>query len=238
MWTIPATIGIALAGWIAFEGVRFAMLVRESAALVGESRAFERPGGGSPRILVAGDSTAVGTGASPDGSVAGRFGSEFPRASIRNVSTNGWKTADLLAAFPEGGSFDLIVLQIGANDIIRGTPEQAFEASLGALFAKAKASSPNVVALHSGNIGLAPMFRWPASSILAARTRKYREAYMRIAAEHGVVYVDLYDEREDDVMSKDIAKYYAADLLHLTNNGYGVWYGEIRETMDAAGMRP
>lgn len=42
------------------------------------------------RILVAGDSTGVGTGAdSPDDSIAGRIGSDYPEADIVNISENG-----------------------------------------------------------------------------------------------------------------------------------------------------
>lgn len=237
MWTIPAIIGFALLAWIAFEGIRFAWLLANSAKLVKESQAFERRvDGGSPRILVAGDSTAVGTGTVPDGSTAGHFGKEFPRADIRNVSVNGWKIADLLAAFPEVGSFDLVVLQIGANDIMRGTSEKDFETSLAALFTKAKERSADVVALHSGNIGLAPMFRWPASAVMRARSLRYRAIYRRIAAEKGVAYVDLYAEKENDTLSKDIPKYYAEDRLHLTADGYGVWYDAIRKTMDGSAI--
>lgn len=240
MWILLVIIGGAILGWIAFEGIRFAWLVRNSAALVERSRAFEREtADGSPRILVMGDSTAVGTGASPEGSVAGRFGAAFPNATIRNVSENGWKIGDVLAAFPrfEPNSFDLVVLQIGANDIIRGTPERHFETSIGTLFDKAKVAGKNVVALHSGNIGLAPMFRWPASSILSARTRRYRDIYKQVATEKGVAYVDLYEEEEDDVMNKDVSKYYASDLLHLTNEGYEHWYEEVRKTMRGTGIK-
>ncbi len=239
MWILLAIIGIALLLWVTFEGIRFAWLLRTSAKLVERSKAFERIiDNGSPRILVMGDSTAVGTGTTPEGSVAGHFGAAFPNASIANVSENGWKIDDVLAAFPrfEPNSFDLVVLQIGANDIIRGTPEKDFETSLGALFDKATAAGKNVIALHSGNIGLAPMFHWPASSILSARTQRYREIYMRVAAEKGVAYVDLYKEETDDVMNNDVSTYYANDLLHLTDKGYGFWYGEIRKAMAKHGI--
>jgi lysophospholipase L1-like esterase len=239
MWLLPGIIGCVLVAWIAFEGIRFAWLLGQSAKLVKESRAFERRiDGGSPRILIAGDSTAVGTGTTPEGSTAGHFGADFPNADIRNVSVNGWKVGDLLAAFPKDGAFDLVVLQIGANDIMRGTPEHDFETSLSALFEKAKAASTNVVALHSGNIGLAPMFRWPASAVMRARSLRYRAIYRKVAAEHGVAYVDLYEEKGGDVLVRNIPKHYADDLLHLTAEGYGFWYGEIRKTMDAAGIAP
>lgn len=237
MWTIPAIIGCVLVAWITFEGVRFAWLLGQSAKLVKQSQAFERRiDGGSPRILIAGDSTAVGTGTTPEGSTAGRFGADFPRAHIRNVSVNGWKIVDLLAAFPTDESFDLAVLQIGANDIMRGTPEKEFETSLRALFEKATAAGTNVVALHSGNVGLAPMFRWPVSAVMRARSLRYRAIYKKVAADHGVAYVDLYKEKGEDVLVDNIPKHYADDLLHLTADGYGTWYDAIRKAMREAGM--
>jgi lysophospholipase L1-like esterase len=237
MWIIPAIIGCLLVAWLAFEGTRFAWLLTQSAKLVERSQAFERKiDGGSPRILIAGDSTAVGTGTTPEGSTAGHFGEDYPRADIRNVSVNGWKVHNLLVAFPTDGTYDLVVLQIGANDIMRGTPESEFETSLRTLFTNAKARSENVIALHSGNIGLAPMFRWPVSTIMRARSLRYRAIYRRVAAEKGVAYVDLYHEKDDDVLIKDIRRHYSDDLLHLTAEGYGVWYDAIRKTMREAGI--
>ncbi len=232
-------VGILIVGYVVAISLRFAFLVRNSAALVRRSRVFERRiTGGRPRILVLGDSTAVGTGVDdPSGSVAGHFGRDFPGAYIETHAVNGLKAAGLDDLFPQvpDQSFDLVLIQIGANDIIRGTPMHEFTASLTSVFTKAARAGKHVVALHSGNIGLAPMFPWPVSSILTARTRTYRQVYQRIAAEQGVVYVDLFEEAENDPFRGP--GYYASDHLHLTAKGYGYWYDEIRKTMDRAGIR-
>lgn len=81
------------------------------------------------------------------------------------------------------------------------------------------------------------MFPWPVSRIMRARTLRYREVYQQVAAEKGVTYVNLYHEKNTDTLSKNIPLYYAADQLHLTSAGYGVWYAAIREAMTAAATR-
>lgn len=226
-------LGILILGYATCSAVRFLFLLQSSRELVRKSRVFEqRVPQGSPRILVLGDSTAVGTGVEdPLGSIAGRFGRDFPDAYIENHAVNGMKVGELDDIFPSvpNGSFDLVLLQIGANDIIRRTPMDAFSASLNSVFAKSRRAGKHVVALHSGNIGLAPMFPWPASLILTSRTRAYRDVYRHIAAERGVVYVDLFEEAKNDPFR--MPGYYALDQLHLTDKGYGYWYAQIRKTI-------
>lgn len=191
------------------------------------------------RILFLGDSTAVGTGAKDNRlSTAGHFGRDFPDAEIVNISRNGEKIAQVLASFDGHGlkGFDLVVLQIGANDILRFTPYPEIERDLASLMGKAKRVGRHVVILHSGNVGAAPIFRWPFDCILTERTRQVRAIYMRQANELGVSYVDLFQERDSDLFLKDVPRYYAPDRLHPSGDGYRWWYERIRQTMDAAGI--
>src|SRR6185436_17393262 len=77
------------------------------------------------KIIVLGDSTAVGTGSkSNTESVAGRFGRDFPQAEIVNISQNGKRINGLVRDFLPlvRGHYDLAVVQIGGNDIIWFTP--------------------------------------------------------------------------------------------------------------------
>jgi lysophospholipase L1-like esterase len=215
-------------------------LISESTALVDASRPYQQKGTGHPRILVLGDSTAVGTGTKDNkGSTAGRFGQDFPNAEIINLSINGLKAAELdddFPTFPED-SFDLVLLQIGANDILRRTPLTEFSVSLRSIFSKADAVGGRVVALHSGNVGLAPLFRfWPLRTYFRSQSLRMRDVYRGIASESGVTYVDLFREAKDDLFLTDVPKYYAADRLHLTEEGYGNWYLQIRTAMDLAGI--
>ena len=51
---------------------------------------------------------------------------------------------------------------------------------------------------------------------------RYRAEYRRIAAEKGVVYVDPF---------RGELRFYGTDQFHLSEEGYGEWYREIRRAM-------
>lgn len=194
------------------------------------------PGSGL-KVLFLGDSTAVGTGADDQSrSTAGYLGQDFPDAEITNISHNGQKIHDLLTAFDSYnfGSFDLVVMQIGANDILQFTAFRDIELDMQKLIEKAKTISRYVVILHSGNVGAAPIFRWPFDIIMTERSRRVREIYLRLARANRVYYVDLFQERDNDLFLKDVPKYYAPDFLHPSGDGYRFWYERIRQTLDEA----
>ena len=186
------------------------------------------------KIIVLGDSTAIGTGSkSNKESVAGRFGNDFPQAEIVNISQNGKRIHGLIRDFLPliRGHYDLAVVQIGGNDIIWLTPLADIDRDLSIVVGKMKKSADHVVILHSGNVGLAPIFSWPLDQLLTARSRAVRALYMKKAQELGVIYVDLFTERSNDLFLKDVPRYYAADGLHPSGDGYGWWYRKIREAL-------
>lgn len=188
-------------------------------------------------FLFVGDSTAVGTG-TKDGSdsVAGWFAKDFPDADIENYGQNGKRLATLLQNFYPGTrtSFDLVVVQVGGNDIMRFTPYFDIERDIAAVVDKAKKLSKNVIILHSGRVGLAPIFSWPFNEILIERASRVRDIYIRVAILKDVHYVDLFVDRDKDIFLTDINKYYSPDRLHPSGEGYHWWYERIRETMKEA----
>lgn len=191
------------------------------------------------KILFVGDSTALGTGAQNNTeSVAGWFGKDFPNASIDNVSKNGLKISELVESFhPEDfGYHNLIVVQIGGNDILQFTPLKNIERDLKVILERAKFVANHVVVLHTGNVGLAPIFSWPMNLIYTKRARDFRALYMRIAQEEQAHYINLFTERKDDIFLEDIDKYYAPDYLHPSGEGYKIWYKTIRKTLDKANI--
>ena len=190
------------------------------------------------RILFLGDSTAVGTGAqSNTESVAGWFGQDFPQAHIRNISRNGEKLAGLIKNFPASNeSYNLVVLQIGGNDIMRLTRLTDIDKNLSIAIDRAKAIADHVVIMHSGDVGLAPIFSWPLNRLYTSRTKALRDIYIKTAKEKGVMYVDLFQERRDDVFLKDISKFYSPDHLHPSGQGYRFWYQQIRRTLNENGV--
>lgn len=199
-----------------------------------QSKVYERDiPEGHPQILIVGDSTAVGTGVTdPALSVAGRFGNDFPNASITNLAKNGAKIHDVvmtLRSLPQGRVYDLVVIQVGANDVIffSKLKEQPIEQML----ELAKKVSSHVVWLTAGNIGLAPIFPWPISLIMTDRTRDLRELALSRTRLQKVIYVDLFEEKGEDPFVKDVERYYAPDREHLSADGYGYWYDRIRDEL-------
>jgi lysophospholipase L1-like esterase len=199
------------------------------------SRELEAP---RIRILTIGDSTVVGTGVSESRfSIAGRLAEDFPEADIINEGQNGLRAADVTRRISLlEGSYDLVLVQAGGNDIIRFTKLEQLRGSVSTILREAKRLSPNVLILHSGNVGLAPFFPWPWSVLASWRAAQVRELYMELAEGAGAHYVDLFTTKEEDPFRHDYARYYASDGLHLSDMGYGIWYERIRRTMDSAGI--
>ncbi len=184
-------------------------------------------------ILVAGDSSAVGVGATENiNSIAGRLGTQFPKADISNVGMSGARLKDLLLVLDEhkNKNYNLIVLQIGSNDITHFTSYDTIRKELSEILSISNELSSKIILLTSGDVGRARIFYWPLSNILSSRALDVRKIFIEEASKHkNVSYVDLYLDRNDDPFEKDLKKYYAPDSFHLTDDGYGVWYFYIQK---------
>ncbi len=226
-------------------GTRFYLLIQKGVmgAKEAENRLFERliPGA-KQRFLFAGDSTIVGTGVTkPADSTPGRFGTAFPNAEIINLGRNGKLLEELLKEILEKrtslGHFDLIVFQIGGNDITHRTPFADMDRDIRALVEIGKNLSTYVVVLHTGNLGRSPIFPKPIGWYFTWRTKHVREIYQRVAKETGAVYVDLYAAEVDELFRTDRPRYYMNDLFHPSGEGYRIWYENTRKALDEAGVR-
>jgi lysophospholipase L1-like esterase len=186
-------------------------------------------------ILVAGDSTAVGVGSTDNReTIAGRLGQQFPKADITNLGISGARLKDLILTLEQQKNkhYDLIVLQIGANDITHFTPYDTIESQLEEVLYLSNQLSPKIILLTSGDVGAARVFRWPLSVILSLRTRHVRDIFMNESSKNASVsYIDLFRDPKDDPFEKDLKRYYAPDSFHLTGAGYGVWYSSIQKKL-------
>ena len=201
--------------------------------LVANTRPYEQhPQNPDKYILVAGDSTALGVGAlNMHESTAGRFGEQFPNADITNLGMNGAMLKDLLITLQnqKNEHYDLIVLQIGANDITHLTSYDAIQEELSKILFLSNKISPKTILLTSGNIGAAPVFHWPLSTYLTARTLNVRNIFKDEASKFkSVFYIDLYKDTKDDPFIKDPERHYAPDSFHLSGDGYEIWFKEIK----------
>ncbi len=214
-----------------YRALVFRRLVHVGVGLAQSAVPFSAtPADPTSRILIIGDSTAVGTGATDSRlSIAGRISADFPHATIVNAGHNGMRGYQLLRALDayEGRHFDRMIIQIGANDVVRFTSWSNFTTDISAALTKATHISPRVYLFTSGNIGTAPIFPWPLRLVYESRTRHARALLSRLTAEHGVTYIDLFRERAVDPFAADPQRYYGADSFHPSNDGYGVWYERV-----------
>jgi lysophospholipase L1-like esterase len=219
--------GLAL--YILFLGFPIYLSINISEKIIANTIPFEQhPENPDRYILVAGDSTAVGVGALENTkSIAGRLGTQFPNADITNIGVSGARLKDLLLVLNSKNmkQYDLIVLQIGANDITHFTPYDVVKDEISEILLLASEHSSKTLLLTAGDIGRARVFHWPLSSIITSRTQNVRDIFLEVAAKYkNTSYVDLYLPKEDDPFEKDLKRYYSPDSFHLTGDGYGVWY--------------
>ena len=204
----------------------------KSVYLIFQIRPYEQTVPGAPMILVLGDSTGYGTGARKGAeSIAGQIGADFPDYSIVNNSKNGRTIGQALVTlrtFDDNESYALILLQIGANDILQKNNPDVVRAELADLYAEAKKRSPHVVMISSGNVGTSAAFAGTAKAdVYDKLSRQMRELFVSLAAESGVTYVDLFQETDEDAFLREPKKYLAVDGLHPTSAGYALWYEKL-----------
>jgi lysophospholipase L1-like esterase len=187
------------------------------------------------RLLIVGDSTAVGTGAaSPADSLAGLIASGHPRLLIENRARDGAKFSDVLQQLEGESRFDLVLVQAGGNDIIRLTGMDRLRVDVEAVARRAAQRSDRVVLMPAGNVGNAPFFFAPLSWVMTHRARAMHRFVKAAASQTGATYVNLFHERDDDPFVKEPGLN-ARDGLHPSNAGYRVWFRELMTQTGWAG---
>lgn len=182
----------------------------------------------SARLLIVGDSTAVGTGASsPQTSLAGLLAEAYPALHIENRARDGATFADLPAQLDGAGRFDIVLVQAGGNDVIRLRNFDTVRDEMARSLRLARERAPQVVLMPAGNVGNAPFFFPPVSWLMGARSRELHDIARETAAQQGAVYVRLYKDKRDDPFVQH-PELNARDGLHPSDAGYRVWFDELR----------
>jgi lysophospholipase L1-like esterase len=213
------------------------LLIQKSGDLIDNSNPYQKIVLESDkRILVVGDSTGVGTGVKNNlESTAGRLSQKYPDYSLENYSINGLRLEGLIEVLSPLGDnkYDLILVQIGANDIFRFTKKENIENRITKVLSMTSKMSNRVIFLHSGNVkdtGMFPSFTLP---LISWRSKIMREIYLQKDIEfESAHYVDLFKSEAINNMTNDFDKYYAEDMLHLNGDGYGVWFNEIEKVIE------
>ena len=175
----------------------------------------ERTGGkGTLRLVVVGDSTAVGTGADTlDDALPGRLG-KLLGARWRAVGRNGATAADVLRdhiADAAGGPADVAVLLVGWNDAMTLRSGRAYGRDLGLLIDKLVAASPK---------GRVVVVGPPDFTRFAVLPQPLRRALGRHAAGLSLVAERVADEHEVDFVPGFDGQSVSSDRFHPDRAGY------------------
>ena len=212
--------------------------VGQAADLARKSTPFQQnPVNARLSLLIVGDSTGVGTGASaPGNSLAGLLGGEYPGLRIDNRSRDGATFADVVRQFEGAQRFDLVLIQAGGNDVIRLRNDEDVRTDIDRVTALARERSDRVVLMPAGNVGNAPFFFPPLSWWMSSRSRQLHAVVQEAAsAQQGVAYVNLYKARSDDPFAQR-PELNARDGLHPSDEGYKLWLKELLAQSPLAGQ--
>lgn len=187
----------------------------------------QRPPDAVLRMLIVGDSTGVGTGASaPQASLAGLLASAYPRLHIDSRAKDGATFEGVVGQLAGDERYDLVLVQAGGNDVIRLRSEDDMRASIDRAVQLARARSERVLVMPAGNVGNAPFFIAPGSWLMTSRARTLHALVRESAERHGAVYINLFKEAADDPFVQQPGLH-AVDGLHPSDAGYRVWFDEL-----------
>lgn len=206
--------------------------------LIARVTPYEQSGTRAGDVLIIGDSTGYGTGARKSSeSIAGRLGADYPAYAITNNSSNGRRIAaakEVAAELTDTIQYDLIVLQIGANDLIAGRDPGLVAGELQQLIELVIPHTNKIMVITAGNIGATPMFTGAEATQLEDTSRLFDWHMSTLGQTYDdMAFVSLFDEPANDVFVQSPGVYTAIDGLHPTSAGYGVWYQKAKPYFDA-----
>ncbi len=232
---------VLLASAVAMAGVTAAAVahpvltlrerVQAARALSGDGDAYEQLGNRAEAILVAGDSTARGTGAArPEESLAGRVGAAWPDARLVNLGRNGACFGDVAKQLTEAPAipYRFVLICAGANDVLQMHAGGRVLADAQRVIALAQRLAEDVVLMTLPNVGNAPFLPWPFNRFYSARARSVFDQLAPLGGLPGVSLVRLFFDGVDDPFAREPDRYVAADGLHPNSAGYALWFNWLR----------
>ena len=206
--------------------------VNTSKELAKASEPFQvSPASATTSLLVIGDSTAVGTGAS-DGrhSVPGLVATLHPQLRVVNKAADGARYAEFARQL-EGVSdnFDIVLVLGGGNDVIRLTNADKLRSDIQRVAELARERGKRVILMPPGNVGNAPFFFPPLSWLMDRRSQQLHREVQEAARATGARYVGMYKDAKSDPFAQRPKELHAADGLHPSNAGYELWAKELLE---------
>jgi len=186
------------------------------------------------RMVWLGDSTAAGVGATDaDLAVPRRVAAALERpVELTSLAVSGHQVSDVVA--DQAGELarlrpDVVLVSIGANDVVHLTSRPDFRAGYDELVAAIPDGSLFVV-LGVPDMGAPPRYLQPLRAIAAFRGRQLDGVSRDVARDNGAVYIDIAGET-GPTMRSDTSRYFAEDRYHPSDDGYALWADAVLERL-------
>ena len=229
-------LALALAG-VLVETVTFWRGIGRARRFAAAGRRFERRlSAQHATVLILGDSTGVGVGATlPEESIAGLLAADYPNADITNVAVSGTRVADAIAQVRQcleaGLRFDLALLHVGGIDVIVDTPLRQLSDDCDTLLEELGRLAVRTVWLGPPDLGLAPLFPRPYAWVLASRSRAASRGFSAAAARQNVVFVDFAAPTHVAYFKRRRRRHFAIDGFHPNSASYKYGYAAARQML-------
>lgn len=185
------------------------------------------------KILIIGDSIAHGKGAkSKESTFEGCLKKDYPEAKIENYALDGAKTQDVLEQLKKAkeNKYDLIVLNVGMNDVFHLTTYKHLKENLEKLLKQVNKKGKKIVMSTGGDIELAPKIFWPFNKIFGVEEKRLIKLFGDFSKKIGITYVDLSKEKSlAEEIKSNPKKYLSEDNLHPNDEGYKLWYSLLKK---------
>lgn len=231
---LETAILLALLLWVAWTALNLFMRARIASTVMAQAKPYEAlTTDFAKTLLILGDSTGVGSGAStPEESVAGRLSSYIGASYVENQAKNGAEVEDLTTQLQHLhlSRYDFILIQIGGNDILafHSAKKTAY------LLDKILDSLPDagkIVLMSAGNVGGATLIPFIVRPLYTYMTLRLHKEFGKIAKKRGITYVNLYLPFAKDPFVQEPDKYLSGDGLHPSGEGYGVWFEQLKKEL-------
>ncbi|TDD71416.1 SGNH/GDSL hydrolase family protein [Actinomadura rubrisoli] len=191
------------------------------------------------RLIVLGESTAVGVGATAHAEALPGFLAEALRERLRRsvawsvAGENGATVRKVIAGLPPPGGAvpgpDLVVVAVGINDLIRRRPLKRWTADVTALITALHRRYDGATVLVAG---MPPVHRFPAIPrplrlVLGARAQAMDRLMREAARAGGALHAPM-----DEAMARD-RRLFASDGFHPSPAGYRAWAEDLARVVPA-----
>jgi len=192
------------------------------------------------RYVILGDSTAVAVGGDYEHGLAVESAKHLAsrgRVEMINAGVSGARIHDVLTEqLPRVDlrNADVVLLDVGANDVIRMTSSRSFDRDLRRVIEAIRKESPaaKIVVTGSADMGSPPRIPRLLRPLASFRTRRLNVIVQRQAQNYGLTFAPIAD-RTGPLFRRD-RTLFSDDRFHPNDRGYATWTAVINEALDRA----